>query len=257
MEMHDNLTGLYNKWGFFFEVQEILKADDETKYQIIYADIKHFKLVNDLFGISAGDNLIRDIANLLKEKGYSKGVYARLEADKFSIFVPQQYAQQIIDLLIETEFHVGGNNSYLVHIDIGIYEIEDRTMSVSLMCDRANMALHTIKEDITKQVVYFKETMREQMLREQVLYGELLRAIKNEEMIIYLQGLYDSCERIVGAETLVRWNYPGRGILAAGEFIEELEKNGLIVNLDQYIWELACKQLHKWKTEGKDSLFCL
>lgn len=255
MEMQDRVTGLYNKWGFFFKVQEILANDAETKYQIICPNIKHFKLVNDLFGISAGDNLISDIGSLLKEKGYTEGVYARLEADKFAIFVPDKYAQQIIDLLLEAEFHVAGSTSYLIHIDIGVYEIDDKTIPVSLMCDRANMALSTIKEDRTKQVAYFKETMREQVLKEQVLYGELLRAIKNKEMIIYLQGLYDANENIVGAEALVRWNHPTRGILSAGEFVEILEKNGLIVNLDKYIWELACEQLHKWKNEGKDNLF--
>lgn len=255
MEMRDGLTGLYNKWGFYFKVQEILKNNKETSYQIICSNIKSFKLVNDLFGFSVGDNLIQEIGNQLKEKGYSEGVYARLESDKFGIFVPNEYTQQIIDLLLGTEFHVDGNDSYLIHVDMGIYEIDDKTIPVSLMCDRANMALETIKEDRGKQVAYFKETMREQMLKEQLLYGELFRAIKNKEMVIYLQGLYDSCKNIIGAEALVRWNHPTRGILSAGEFVETLEKNGLIVNLDKIIWELACEQLQKWKREGKDNLF--
>lgn len=255
MAMYDSLTGLYNKWGFYFQVQEVLKNDSDTNYQIICSNIKSFKLVNDLFGLSAGDNLIKEIGNQLKEKGYSEGVYARLEADKFGIFVPNEYAQQIINLLLEAEFHVEGSSSYLIHIDIGVYEIDDKTIPVSLMCDRANMALDTIKEDRIKQVAYFKETMREQVLREQVLYGDLRRAIKNKEMIIYLQGLYDSHENIIGAEALVRWNHPKKGILSAGEFVETLEQNGLIVSLDKYIWELACEQLFQWKEEGKDNLF--
>ncbi len=255
MEMHDSLTGLYNKWGFFFKVQELLKANKEGSYQIICSNIKQFKLVNDLFEISAGDNLIKLIANHLKEKEYPEGVYARLEADKFGIFIPEQYAQQVIDLLTLTEFHVEGHASYLVHIDVGVYEIDDKRIPVSLMCDRANMALATIKEDRGKQVAYFKETIREQILKEQLLHGELQKAIKNKEMIIYLQGLYDANENIVGAEALVRWKHPAKGILAAGVFVETLEKNGLIAYVDQYIWELACEQLQKWKKEGKGNLF--
>lgn len=117
------------------------------------------------------------------------------------------------------------------------------------------MALNTIKEDRGTQVAYFKETMREQVLREQILYGELERALKNKEMTIFLQGLYDAEEKIIGAEALVRWNHPTKGILSAGAFVETLEKNGLIVNLDKYIWELACEQLQKWKAEGKGHLF--
>lgn len=255
METHDSLTGLYNKWKFYFEVQEILKQNKEKEYQIICSNVKHFKLVNDLFGISAGDNLIRKIGTCLKEEGCPEAIYARLEADKFGIFVPNEYAQRIIDLFLKTEFYADKRNSYSVHIDIGVYEIDDKEVPVSLMCDRANMALETIKADRGKQVAYFKEKMREQMLREQILYVELNRAIKRKEMTIYLQGLYDVNKNVVGAEALVRWNHPVRGVLSAGIFVEALEENGLIVNLDQYIWELACEQLQKWKKEGKEGLF--
>ncbi len=137
MEMHDSLTGLYNKWGFFFKVQEVLKSDTNTKYQIICSNIKHFKLVNDLFGFSAGDNLIKEIGKQIRVKGPMEGIYARLEADRFGIFLPDKYVKQAINLFFETEFHVEGSDSYLIHIDVGVYEIDDKTIPVSLMCDRA------------------------------------------------------------------------------------------------------------------------
>ncbi len=255
MEIYDSLSGLYNQWGFFFKVQEVLKNDQETNYQIICSNIKHFKLVNDLFGIAAGDNLIKQIGRLLKENGHLGGVYARLEADKFGILIPKKNAQQLMDVLLEKEFQIEGQESYIVRIDMGIYEIEDKSIPVSVMCDRAKMALDTIKEDRGRQAAYFHETMRQQMLKEQVLYGEIQRAIKNKELVMYLQGLYDAKENIVGAEALVRWNHPLEGVLSAGTFVETLEKNGLIAKLDMYIWELACEQLQKWKKAGKGDLF--
>ncbi|MBP3569134.1 MAG: bifunctional diguanylate cyclase/phosphodiesterase [Lachnospiraceae bacterium] len=254
METKDSLTGLYDKWSFFFQVQELLKQPKEEKYQLLYSDIKSFKLVNDLFGFAAGDRMICQIAEALRELPCKGAVYARLEADRFGIFTPERYASDMIHLLTEREFLVEVGNPYIVHIDVGIYEIDDKTISVSLMCDRAKMALDTIKEDQSKHVAYFKETMREQMLKEQMLYGELHRAIKNREMTIYLQGLFDAEETIVGAEALVRWNHPTKGVLTAGSFVETLEKNGLIVILDQYIWELACEQLKKWELEGKSNI---
>ena len=255
MEIYDGLSGLYNKWGFFSKVQEILKNDRETDYQIICFNIKSFKLVNDLFGIPAGDKLIKQIADTLKEKEYLGSVCTRLEADKFSILVSRKNAGQMIDLLLKTQFHVESDSSYVVHIDIGVYEIDDKKLPVSIMCDRAHIALATIKEDRGTQVAFFKETMREQMLKEQFLCGELQRAIKNREMKMYLQGLYDSDKNMIGAEALVRWNHPQKGVIAAGDFVEILERNGLIANLDIYIWELACWQLQKWKSKGKDDLF--
>lgn len=255
METKDSLTGLLNKWGFFFSVQEMLKQESEKKYQIICFDIKSFKLINDLFGFSAGDRVIQNISRYLTEHAFEGALYSRLESDRFAILVEETYAQQMIQLLTETEFHIKEQDSYLLHIDVGVYEIDDKTIPVSLMCDRASMALDTIKDDLRKQVAWFKETMREQAVKEQILYGELHRAIKNREMIIYLQGLYDAEEKLVGAEALVRWNHPEKGILSAGTFVEILEKNGLIVTLDQYIWELACEQLKKWSAEGKAQLY--
>lgn len=255
MEKHDSLTGLFNKWGFFFKVQDILKKDTETNYQILCTNIKHFKLINDLFGMDAGDEIIKSIADSLKRNRAEKTIFARLEADKFAVLVPNESSREMIDLFLKADFHLRGNEAYLIHIDVGVYEIDDWTIPVSLMCDRANMALATIKEDRSKQVAYFKETMREQMLKEQLLFSDLHRAIKGQEMIIFLQGVYDSNEKIIGAEALVRWNHPGKGILSAGEFVETLEKNGLITTLDEYIWELACKQLRKWEDERQNDLF--
>ena len=110
-------------------------------------------------------------------------------------------------------------------------------------------------EDVLKQVAYYSDTIREQMVKEQMLFGEMHRAIRDREMIIYLQGLYDASENLVGAEALVRWAHPEKGILSAGEFVGVLENNGLIVSLDQYVWELACQQLQKWQQEGKRALF--
>lgn len=255
METKDTLTGLFNKWGFFFRVQEILKQKNNKKYQIICFDVKHFKLINDLFGFSAGDRVLKKIADSLFESRTEEGVFARIDSDKFGAFVEKKNAHQIIAKLTEKELYVEGSSSYLVRISVGVYEIDDKTIPVSLMYDRAKMALDTIKENRLQQIAYFKETMREKMVNEQVLYNELHRAIRNNEMTIYLQGLYNADKKLKGAEALVRWDHHTRGILSAGMFVEDLEKNGLIVALDQYIWELACKQLQKWSLEGNDELF--
>lgn len=255
MEVYDNMTGAYNKWSFFSIVQDALEKSGEVKYQIICSNVKHFKLINDLFGIATGDDIIKQIGNTLRECIGKNGVYARMEADKFAILVSDKYAQKVIDTLLQTVFTVEKDSSYMVHIDLGVYEIDDKAIPVSLMCDRANMALDTIKEDRGTQIAYFKETIREQILKEQLLYGELQRALKNKEMTIFLQGLYNSEKKIIGAEALVRWNHPTKGFLSAGAFVETLEKNGLVVDLDKYIWELACEQLRSWQENGKEDLF--
>lgn len=123
MEIYDDLTGGYNKWEFFSRVQEILANDSKTKYDIICSNIKNFKLVNDLFGIAAGDNLINQISDMLKNCVQQEGLYARLEADKFAVFVPAEMTQKVIPGFLETGFCVAGQRSYVIHIDLGVYEI--------------------------------------------------------------------------------------------------------------------------------------
>lgn len=252
--MSDKLTGLCNKWEFYTKVQDALENSNKTKYQIICSNVRSFKLINDLFGISEGDKLIRQIGGLLRKR-LPECICTRLVADKFMVLTNKENAQQVIDLFLETKFYVEADRTYLVHIALGIYEIDDRSIPISVMCDRANMALETIKRSREKKKAYFKGAMREQALREQILYSEFKRAMQNQEMEIYLQGLYDSDRNMMGAEALVRWRNPIRGILPASVFVEELEENGLIVNLDQYVWKLACRQLQKWKSEGMGNLF--
>ena len=160
-----------------------------------------------------------------------------------------------MNLRMSWEFYIDESKSYQIHIAMGVYKIEDITIPVSVMCDRANMALRTIKDNFMEKVAYYDEYMRENVLKEQILAGEIPRAIENGEIKIYLQGICDAKGDVLGAEALVRWEHPSKGILPAGGFIGALEENGMIVMLDQYVWKCACQQLKKWKEEGNDRLF--
>ncbi len=255
MNMYDALTDLYNREGFFEKVQEVLDREEQRRYQIILLNVRHFKLINDLFGMRAGDKLLIKISNVLKEHILPEGIGGRLEADNFSIFIPEQYSEEMLDFLTNVKLYIDESKSYQIHIDIGCYEIGDATLPVSIMCDRARMALYTIKDNHLKKFAYYHESMREHALKEQVLYGEIQRALGQGEIKLYLQGIYDQNCKLLGAEALVRWDHPARGILPAGDFIEILEQNGMIVKVDQYVWECACRQLQKWKKEGHEELF--
>lgn len=255
MNSYDTLTGLYDKTGFFQKVQEVLRENKKEKYQIIVINVKNFKVINDLFGMQAGDRLLIKIAGELKENTLPGGICSRLEADTFGIFTPVQRGKQMIDFLSATKFYIDESSSCQMHVNMGVYEIEDTTVPVPIMCDRANMALRTIKENRMEKIAYYNESMRERVLKEQVLTAEIQRAMENRELKLYLQGLYNSKGKLLGAEALVRWEHPARGVLAAGHFIDILENNGMIVQLDQYMWRCACEQLRKWKQEGKNNLF--
>ena len=123
------------------------------------------------------------------------------------------------------------------------------------MCDRALMAAATLKGNYRKQIAYYDDELRRSVLREQELTGELDDAIATRQFKMYLQPQMNGEGKMLGAEALVRWIHPVKGMISPAEFISVFERNGTITKLDYYMWETACMQLRKWKEEGREDLY--
>ena len=122
------------------------------------------------------------------------------------------------------------------------------------MCGRANSALRTIREDLTRTVAYFDHAVFQKVLLEQTVLGSFEEALNSGQFKMYLQPQVAKYGNVIGAEALARWHRPDGTILMPGDFIETLETAGLIHRLDSYIWELAVKQLSMWKGTDKQDL---
>ena len=133
-----------------------------------------------------------------------------------------------------------------------MYDINDLEEPVSIMCDKANLASETIKNEYKSNIAYYTERLFESSIEERRIIGEFERAISNNEFEMYLQPQVDSSGNLYGAEALVRWQHPERGLLSPAIFIDVLEKTGFIYKLDRYMWDKAAKKLGEWKQEGKD-----
>ena len=133
----------------------------------------------------------------------------------------------------------------------GIYSIEDRTISVEQMCDRALLAARSIKGQYGKYFAAYDDQLRNQLLREQAITDGMETALAKRQFVIYLQPKYRIADnRLAGAEALVRWNHPEWGLQPPSEFIPLFEKNGFITRLDQYIWDGVCSILREWDDKG-------
>ena len=253
---HDRLTGLYNKEYFYERVQKKLQRHPEEEYVLVCSDINHFKMVNDMFGRQAGDKLLLRIADAMRVRGTESMVYGRLVNDRFAILMPKrEFNHDIFATEPEEIVNRDINFSYRIHVKIGVYEIKDKRMPVDAMCDRALMAIAEIKENSQKNIEYYGEQLRDDLLKEQELSGALEHAMASGQIQIYLQPQVDKEEKVYGGEALVRWIHPGRGIIPPGDFIGVFERNGMIATLDKYVWELACKQLQKWSRRGKNNMY--
>ncbi|MBR5336573.1 MAG: EAL domain-containing protein [Lachnospiraceae bacterium] len=250
---HDTLTGLYNKDYFLRVAADRIQKDLTTKYVLICTDITKFSLINDLFGEDIADGVIIRIAEEFREKLPEGALYGRLYADRFAMLFPRKYLEEKMLVNIAEAINVGDREyAYTVKMCFGVYEVANRTMPVSIMCDRAQAALSTIKEDYRKYVAYYNEASLESVKKEQEMISELDEALKNRDMTLFLQPIVKTDGKVVGAEALARWIHPKRGLIPPGEFIPVFEKRNLIVKMDYYIWEMACELLAQWEKEGRD-----
>ncbi|MDM8296760.1 EAL domain-containing protein [Enterocloster aldenensis] len=251
MIQYDRLTGLYSKQYFYQQAGEVLLRNPDQQYDIICSDIENFKLINDVFGVKAGDRLLRGIGNAYAERLKGIGICGRLNSDQFACLLKHR-DDYTDDMFIEASILTNGLlDIHNIVMKWGIYNVEDWSVSIEQICDRALLAARSIKGQYGKYFAIYDDTLRNQLLREQAITDSMESALSQNQFLVYLQPKYRiKDEVLVGAEALVRWNHPVWGFLSPAEFIPLFEKNGFITRLDRFVWEKACAVLHDWDERG-------
>lgn len=250
---YDELTGIYNKQAFYAKTKEMILDNPDKNFDLLRINIERFKVLNDLFGESTGDKLLRYIGKFLKEINLPLCVSGRLYADNFVVCYEagKGDSRRMINTLQMVADSFAINNRTI--LSFGLYRIDDKTLPVSVMCDRANMALWKAKGNFKNPYCEYDEKMRQQVLKEQKIINAMERAIQNKEFTLYLQPKYDIEKgTIIGAEALVRWISLENGFISPGDFIPVFENNGFVYEVDKFIWEESCRYLRKWLDEGRE-----
>lgn len=243
----DFLTKLYNKETFYEKVSSLIQEDPSQIYSLIYFDLERFKVVNDFFGEKKGDELLiylaDEVRNFSQESNY---IGARLNADCYCVCMPHnkvdelRFANHIKDSL--ENFNI----SLKLKVNFGVFVIEDTSMSVSVMCDRANLALQNIVGKYDTFIDYYNANLHEKIVEEQEVVNEMNTALQERQFIVYVQPKFDlNTFSTIGVETLVRWNHPEKGLIPPIKFIPVFEKNGFITELDMFVFEEVCKTLRR------------
>lgn len=250
---YDELTGIYNKQAFYAKTKEMLLDNPDKNFDLLRINIERFKVLNDLFGESTGDKLLRYIGKFLKEINLPLCVSGRLYADNFVVCYEagKGDSRRMINTLQMVADSFAINNRTI--LSFGLYRIDDKNLPVSVMCDRANMALWKAKGNFKNPYCEYDEKMRQQVLKEQKIINAMEMAIQNKEFTLYLQPKYDIEKgTIIGAEALVRWISLENGFISPGDFIPVFENNGFVYEVDKFIWEESCRYLRKWLDEGRE-----
>ncbi len=250
---HDELTGLYNREYFYEQVEQTVRQNPDTKYYLMCTNISGFKIYNELFGEASGDDVLLTQAELLRRNTGFSEVYGRLSGDEFGLLISEEnFSEDAVNrhtLTMQNEF---SNSLYRMHIYAGVYVVNDREESAVQMCDKAKMAIDSIKGEYDTSFAYFNEQLLEKTLYERRMTGELEKALEEEEFCIFLQPQVDAGGTVVGAEALVRWRHPEKGWILPKDFIPVFENTGLLWKVDRYVWEEAARRLKIWQSAQKE-----
>ncbi|MBR3834032.1 MAG: bifunctional diguanylate cyclase/phosphodiesterase [Lachnospiraceae bacterium] len=252
----DSLTHIPNNNKFFKNAEEIIKKDPSSDFAVVLFDIDRFKTINDIYGMTKGDEVLLHIARVLKDSFGFEDNYGRMHSDLFAYIIPYQKKGEIIKQIEKLRKKISRNDfDFDINTSFGIYLVEDKQVPINLMCDRALMAVKTIKGDILKFCAFFNEQYRADMLKANEIEKDMQASLLNGDFKMYLQPKFRlSDDKMVGAEALCRWVHPKKGIIPPMDFIPLFEKNGFILKLDEYMWEEACRTLRRWIDMGVEPI---
>ncbi len=230
---------------FRSNVHKLLLTSDR-KIGFIQFDIRRFKIINDLYGEKFGDEVLFFIKDKLGGMCNDRQFYINLRSDVFMVVTEYDHDKDLMCFISQIEEVSASFKNVKLQLAFGVYSVDDREMEIRQMEDRAAMARTAAKENVVSNVIFYEEQFKEFLYTRKFIEENMLAAVEEKQFKMYLQPKYSiSQNRIVGAEALVRWIHPERGMIYPNEFIPVIEENGFIKMVDYYIWEEASRFIKK------------
>jgi diguanylate cyclase (GGDEF)-like protein/PAS domain S-box-containing protein len=258
--LHDSLTGLPNRTLFADRVRMASTRRMATGYAIVYLDLDGFKLVNDTLGHAAGDQVLIEVARRLERLLRAGDTLARLSGDEFALLceeVGEQDVRTVADRVIEAmakPIEVQGRGiTQAASIGIALYSPDGTPAEPDAMLGDADLAMYRAKAAGKSRYALFEPWMRTGDTDQTGLERELRAAIASDELTVHYQPEVDLISgEITGAEALVRWQHPERGLLEPAQFLFVAESSDLISEVDDLVMREACFQATRWREELPD-----
>jgi diguanylate cyclase (GGDEF)-like protein/PAS domain S-box-containing protein len=254
---HDGLTGLPNRALFTDRVDHALAraARDGRSLAVLFLDLDNFKAINDGLGHAAGDELLKTVAQRLREQLRTEDTAARFGGDEFAVLLehitdPSQVAHvcQRIAAALRVGCHIQGTPVF-AQVSIGVTYSSDGATAEELLRN-ADMAMYGAKANGKSCFLVFEPVMHQRVAQRLKLESDLRRALDDGHLRVYYQPVFElPGQRIVGVEALVRWLHPDRGMILPLDFIPVAEDTGLIVPLGRWVLKEACAQVRRWQQE--------
>ena len=250
----DPLTGADNFNRMETHFQERVKALN-GQAALVVLDICKFKVINEVHGSERGNEVLKQVARVLKENLQENESFCRAAADRFELLLSYQDRIEFLKRMMQLTSRLrrecsDESEGLIVDVALGIYEISDTEEPFYIMLDRAHFALENAKSASLRKYQFYEEESRTRMIAERKIESLMENALKNREFEVYLQPKCDfKTGRLRGAEALVRWNHE-QDVVRPDDFIPVFEKNGFILQLDMFIFEEVARLLHTWQQKG-------
>lgn len=256
---HDPLTGILSMDGFRKRVEELLRENPKIPYFLSYNNIRDFKFINDRFGRSEGDELLKFWAQISKESLKENEAIGRITADRFAvlrnIMSDEDMRSDEINVINPVRnYFIDRGMENPVNLCSGIYVLtpnDHKNIDVDHMLDMALIAEKRVRKNHDNSFAFYNPEQWEKGKRMADIIYSLPSAIESGDIQVYYQPQINyETKEIIGAEALSRWNHKKLGVISPSEFIPILEDTGLVFDLDKYVWETVCRDLSALNEKG-------
>ncbi|MFO1258317.1 MAG: EAL domain-containing protein [Gammaproteobacteria bacterium] len=256
---YDALTNLPNRNRFMIHLSDLIEESKghNGRLAVLTLGIDRFKIINDTFGHSVGDRLLRQIAKRLKRVLGHEQYLARLSGDEFALVIDnvrdhasiKGYAQEVLRTLSRS-FSVDGHD-ILLGASIGISLFPQDSQDSQGLLVNSDVALFYAKQKGRNSYQFYDSKINEHVLERQKLEHSLRRALENNELMVCYQPKVEiRTHKIVGVEALIRWFHPKLGLICPDKFIPLAEETGLVVSIGLWVLKMACLQNKAWHAQG-------
>lgn len=251
----DDVTNLPIKEQHKLEATKILKQG-KGKFAYVSCDVSGFKYINETYGYVRGNTILRHIATVLSESLEKDELVTRTTGDHFCMLLhytdKKELRERVLEMLQRASVVLLHGVEHQLVFNCGVYLISQED-DINKIRARATAARKHNGKGFQTQIHFYQASDMEEEVEIQELETEIRRAVEQKELKVFLQPKYDiSSERVIGAEALVRWEHPEKGMLSPAKFVPACEANGFICSIDLYVFQEVCHQMRRWMDEGKE-----